>query len=165
MPELPEVESIRLQLEKYLVGHKIKSVEIRNHKIFQGEPKDIAGVRVKSVRRFAKVLSIDLVNEFSIVIHIKLTGQLIYRGPNLPANNQKLSSKVLGGIPGPHTHLIFKLDRNGFLYYNDVRKFGCIKILKTNEVEKTGLIDWGLSLLRSLPLTSFTRSCLNHQGL
>ncbi|KKQ98222.1 MAG: Formamidopyrimidine-DNA glycosylase [Candidatus Woesebacteria bacterium GW2011_GWB1_39_12] len=143
MPELPEVETIRLQLEKYLKGHKIENVQVNVPKIFSGNPKDLVGAKIKDVRRFAKVLSIDLSNGFSIVIHIKLTGQLIYRGPNLPHSAQGsagLSKKVVGGIPGPHTHVIFKLDKGGFLYYNDVRRFGWIKVIKTDEVEKTGFI-------------------------
>lgn len=139
MPEQPEVESIKLKLQKYLVGHSIEEVEIRLPKIFTGNPKNIEGVKVKKVRRFAKVLSIDLSNDYSIVIHIKLTGQLIYRGPNLksPPN---LSPKVIGGLGGKHTHVIFHLDRGGKLYYNDLRRFGWIKIIKSDEVEKTGFV-------------------------
>ncbi len=139
MPELPEVESIKLQLQKYLVGHRIESVEIKNTRIFTGKPADIVGSKITSIRRFAKVLSIDLSNGNSLVIHIKLTGQLIYRGPNLETPKM-LSKKVVGGIPGPHTHIIFKLDKSGFLYYNDVRRFGWIKVIKTSEVEKTGFV-------------------------
>ena len=139
MPELPEVESIKLQLVRYLVGHKVLGVDIRNQKIFQGRVDDVAGARVGGVRRFAKVLSIDLSNGYSLVIHIKLTGQLIYRGPNLKSAGV-LSKKIVGGVPGPHTHMIFKLDKNGILYYNDVRRFGWIKVIKTSEVEKTGFV-------------------------
>lgn len=139
MPELPEVETIKLGLQKYLVGHKIKDVEIKIPKIFTGSPKDVVGAKVKAIRRFAKVLSIDLSNGNSLVIHIKLTGQLIYRGPNLK-KVPGLSKKVVGGIPGKHTHVTFKLDRRGFLYYNDVRRFGWIKIIKTSDVEKSGFI-------------------------
>lgn len=134
MPELPEVETIKLQLRKYLIGHRIEKVEIRNPKIFSGNPKDITGVKIKDVRRFAKVLSIDLSNGFSIVIHIKLTGQLIYRGPNLK-KIPSLSDKIVGGVPGKHTHVIFYLDRGGILYYNDVRKFGRIEIAESSKLK------------------------------
>ncbi len=139
MPELPEVESIKLQLEKYLVGHRIENVQVNIPKIFTGDNKVLVGGKVSGVRRFAKVLSIDLSNDYSIVIHIKLTGQLIYRGPNLK-NVPNLSKKVVGGISGKHTHVVFNLDKGGFLYYNDVRRFGWIKIIKTTEVEKTGFV-------------------------
>lgn len=139
MPELPEVETIRLGLEKYLIGHKIEDVAVNFPKIFSGEAKDIIGGKITGVRRFAKVLSIDIDNGFSIVIHIKLTGQLIYRGVNLK-NPPKLSVKVNGGIPGKHTHVIFVLDKGSYLYYNDFRRFGWIKVMKTNEVEGSKFI-------------------------
>lgn len=138
MPELPEVETVRKGLRRYLVGHKILGVEVRDRRVFRGETKAIERAEIKDVRRFAKVLSIDLSNKNSIVIHIKLTGQLIYRGPNLK-NPPPLSGKVLG-LGGKHTHATFKLDKDGFLYYNDVRKFGWIKTMKTSEVEKSEFI-------------------------
>lgn len=139
MPELPEVETVRLQLQKYLIGHNFVDVEVKVPKLFTGEKSQILGAEVKDVRRFAKVLSIDLSNGNSIVIHIKLTGQLIYRGPNLK-NPLTLSKKVVGGAPGPHTHVIFKLDKDGFLYYNDIRRFGWLRVIKTSEVVTAGFV-------------------------
>lgn len=138
MPELPEVETIKLQLNKFLVGHKIISVEVRNRKIFQGDEKRMVGVKVIDTRRFGKVTVIDLDNKYSILTHVKLTGQFIYRGPNLDTN--ALSTKVIGGLGGPHTLVIFTLDKNGVLYYNDVRRFGWIRIEKTPDVENESFI-------------------------
>jgi formamidopyrimidine-DNA glycosylase len=139
MPELPEVETIKKGLEKYLVGHKILKVTVNNPKVFSGSPKNLVGGKIKGVRRFAKVLSIDLSNGYSIVSHIKLTGQFIYRGPKLK-NPPNLSKKIVGGVPGRHTHVIFDLDREGALYYNDVRRFGWIKEVKTSQVEEIPFI-------------------------
>ena len=157
MPELPEVETVKLQLEKYLKGHKIENVQINATKIFSGNPKDLVDAKVKGVRRFAKVLSIDLSNGFSIVIHIKLTGQLIYRGANLK-QPPRLSNKVVGGIPGKHTHVVFELDKGGFLYYNDVRRFGWIKIVKSDKLQVTGFIGkLGPEPFRDLTLEHFKR--------
>lgn len=155
MPELPEVESVRKQLEKYIVGHRIESVTINYSKAFSGNKDNIIGGKVSKVRRFGKALSIDLDNEYSIVIHIKLTGQLIYRGPNL-IKPPKLSSKVNDGIPGKHTHVIFNLDKKGMLYYNDVRKFGWIKAVKTDQVENIEFIKkLGPEPLNGLTLKKF----------
>jgi formamidopyrimidine-DNA glycosylase len=134
MPELPEVEAIKLQLGKFLKGHKIVSVDVRNPKTFAGNPKDIIGGKVIGTRRFGKVSVVDLDNKYSILTHVKLTGQYIYRGPNL-SNPEELSKKVTGGVPGPHTLVTFNLDKGGVLYYNDVRRFGWIRIVKTSEVE------------------------------
>jgi len=130
---------MRLQLKKYLTGHKITSVEVNNRKTFQGDEKKILDTKILDTRRFGKVSVIDLANGYSIITHVKLTGQFIYRGPNL-VKPRELSSKVTGGIPGPHTLVIFNLDRGGVLYYNDVRRFGWIKIEKTGEVESEPFI-------------------------
>jgi len=150
MPELPEVETIKLQLEKYIVGHKITNIKIHWQNIFEGDRNKVLGAKIVSVRRFGKVLVVDLNNGYSIVIQIKLTGQLIYQGPKLPhfaKGYAGLSKKVLGGLGGKHTHVIFELDvlpaqkasarQGAFLYYNDVRKFGRIKVVKTEKVEET----------------------------
>lgn len=154
MPELPEVESVKMQLEKYLVGHKILKVEIINKGIFEGDSKKIINSKIKSVRRFGKVLVIDLENNLSLVSHIKLTGQFIYRGKNLA--NPKLSKKIFGGIGGKHTHVIFHLDHNSKLFYNDYRKFGWIRIQKTSDVENEGFIKkLGPEFLRDLDFKYF----------
>ena len=139
MPELPEVETMKLQLKKYLTGHKILSVTVNNRKIFQGVEEKIVGGKVIDVRRFGKVSVIDLDNNYSILTHVKLTGQYIYRGPNLKSPD-KLSSKVAGGVPGPHTLVIFNLNDDGKLYYNDIRRFGWIRIEKTPDVEREKFI-------------------------
>ncbi len=134
MPELPEVETIRQQLQKYLIGHRIEEVEVRFPKVFSGERQYVKKATVKNIRRFGKALSIDLSNGYSIVIHIKLTGQLIYRGPNLKFSNE-ISPKVISGINGKHTHVVFHLDKGGRLYYNDLRRFGWIKVIKTSKLK------------------------------
>lgn len=138
MPELPEVESIKLQLAKYLIGHKIESVEIRNPK-FEINSKLILNSKIIGTRRFGKVTVIDLTNDYSILAHVKLTGQFIYRGPNLP-NPKPIPPKIIGGVPGPHTMLIINLDKNGVLYYNDVRRFGWIRLVKRQEVKDESFI-------------------------
>ncbi len=163
MPELPEVETMRLQLKKYLVGHRITSVDVRNRKTFQGDEVKIIGGKVTGTRRFGKVSVIDLDNGYSILTHVKLTGQYIYRGPNL-SNPGELSKKVIGGIPGPHTLVIFSLDRGGELYYNDVRRFGWIRIEKTDDVESESFIKkLGPEPLKDLTLEIF-ESILSKSG-
>lgn len=154
MPELPEVETIKLQLEKFLKGKKIVSVDVKNRKIFQGDEKNLIGGKVTGVRRFGKVTSVDLSNGYSILTHVKLTGQYIYRGPEL--KNNVLSKKVVGGVPGPHTHVIIKFDK-GILYYNDIRRFGWIRVVKTSEVGKEPFINkLGPEPFRDLTLKKFS---------
>lgn len=154
MPELPEVETMKLQLAKFLVGHTIRNTEIRSKK-FEIDRKKLIGGKVVGTRRFGKVSVIDLDNGYSILTHVKLTGQFIYRGPNL-INPTPLSKKVTGGIPGPHTLVIFNFDRDGVLYYNDVRRFGWIRIEKTEDVEKEKFINkLGPEPLKDLTLDLF----------
>lgn len=138
MPELPEVETIKLQLARFLIGHKIISVEVKNRRVFQGDEKLIVGGKITTTRRFGKVTVVDLDNGYSFLTHVKLTGQFIYKGPNL--KDTALSKKVIGGLGGPHTLVVFSLDNNGKLYYNDVRRFGWIRIEKTEDVEKESFI-------------------------
>lgn len=179
MPELPEVETIRLGLQKYLVGHVIEEIEIRLPKMVSGDPSLVTGAEVTGVRRFGKGLVIDLDNQFSIAIHIKMTGQLIYVGPASNAAGAKLSEKVGGELPNSHTHVIFHLDnlsrhsgkrvhqrRTGAsridsgqarladalakrarmteeatLYYNDIRQFGWIKIVKSEKLKEISFFN------------------------
>ncbi len=134
MPELPEVESIKIQLHKFLVGHIVEKVDVIHKGILTGDSDELIDHKVTDVRRFGKVLVIDFDKGFSLAIHVKLTGQLLYRGPRLRGLNP-LSKKVTGGIPGKHTHAVFHLDRAGMLYYNDFRRFGWLKIVETDQVE------------------------------
>ena len=108
MPELPEVETMRMQLEKFLVGSTINKVDVSDKNILNGDSKNILAKVIK-VRRFAKVTSIDLSNGYSILTHVKLTGQFIYRGPKLknPKNFQlKLQVVHLDLIPMLHFILV-----------------------------------------------------------
>jgi formamidopyrimidine-DNA glycosylase len=139
MPELPEVESVKLQLQKFLIGHTIEDVSVVHKGVLSGDTKDLIGGEFKGVKRFGKALVINLNNGYSMVIHIKLTGQLVYRGPKLRGTHV-LSKKVVDGLGGRHTHVIFLLDKEGRLYYNDVRKFGWIKIVKTKDVPEVSYI-------------------------
>lgn len=166
MPELPEVESIRKQLDKFLKNHTIQSIEVKNHKIFQGDEKQLFGVKFIKARRFGKVTVLDFDNNKSLMIHVKMTGQLIYRGPNL-SSPPPLSPKVTGGIPGSHTHAIFDLDKGGALFYNDFRRFGWLKIVDTKEVETTGLVGKmgpepfaGLTLEKFVQIISKTKRAI-----
>jgi len=122
LPELPEVETIRRGLEKHLVGKKINELEILDLKLSKENLSHVKSVKVTTVRRFGKGLVIELDNEYSIAVHIKMTGQLIFK-----QNKQDI-------LPDKHTRAIFKLENAAVLYFNDIRRFGWIKILKTDEV-------------------------------
>jgi formamidopyrimidine-DNA glycosylase len=130
MPELPEVETIKLGLQKYLIGHKFKEIQILNPKSFEGSPKEVIESKVVGIKRFGKGLVIELSNEKALAIHVKMTGQLIYRSSQ--TNKYPVSVKKVGKLPGRSTRVIFKLDKDAILYFNDTRKFGWIKVIDKN---------------------------------
>lgn len=135
MPELPEVETIRLGLQDKIVGLKITDVEVQVAKIFQGVSKDIIGAKIKNTRRRAKILIIDLDNGLSLIIHLKLTGQLVYHKNGNRATFGHPIPFAGTTLPAKTTHVIFTFSDGSVLYFNDMRKFGYIKVVKTGEVE------------------------------
>ncbi len=154
MPELPEVDTIRLGLQKYLVGHKIENVEVRLRKIFSGDEKNIIGAKITSVDRFGKGLVLNLSNGYSIAAHIKLTGQFVYR--DSATSKLKLSPKVGLALPNKFTHITFKLDKGAFLHYNDVRQFGWIRIVQSSKLKMQSFFkDLGPEFFKDLTFDKF----------
>ena len=147
MPELPEVETIKNQLGKFLVGHRIVDIDIHVPKIFpQGRDKLIGG-KVKGTRRFGKVLVVDLDNGYSFLIHLKLTGQVVFSNSKFP------------NLPNKFTHVVFSLDKGARLFFNDSRKFGWIKVEKTDEVVNEPFVKkLGPEPLRDLTLEKFSKA-------
>lgn len=136
MPELPEVETIRKGIVDKLIGKEIKDVEVKVPKLFGGNSKDIIDAKITDAKRVAKVLEIVLDNGYSIIIHLKMTGQLIFKDDKSKAVGGH-SQKVYDAEP-PHayTHIIYTFSDGSHLYFNDFRKFGWNKIIKTSEVIK-----------------------------
>lgn len=132
MPELPEVELIRRGLSEYLLGHSIIDVQILDLQRFTFPDVSILNTPVTSIRRRGKGLVIDFENGYSMAIHVKMTGQLIYRGSK--TKELVLSPKVKT-LPNKHTRVIFHLDKDAHLYYNDVRRFGWINVLPSSSLE------------------------------
>ena len=160
MPELPEVETIKLGLQKYLIGKKIVGVEVRLRRIFSGDEKNIIGAKITSIDRFGKGLVINLNNAYSIAAHIKLTGQFVYR--DSATSKLKLSPKVGTQIPNKFTHVIFKLNPSAssgpsaYLYYNDIRQFGWIKIVESSKLKDISFFkDLGPEPFKDLTFEKF----------
>ncbi|MDP3244767.1 MAG: bifunctional DNA-formamidopyrimidine glycosylase/DNA-(apurinic or apyrimidinic site) lyase [bacterium] len=130
MPELPEVETIRRQLATRLVGKKIKKVEIKFAGLVKAPVKDfvrvVEGAKILNIRRRAKMLIFDLSNGWSLLVHLKMTGQLIVDGPPGGEASQP-------GMGEPYVIYIFN-DGSRLRHY-DFRKFGYVKLIKTGEVE------------------------------
>lgn len=137
MPELPEVENLRLGLEKKILGQKIKNVIVRHAKLVSGSGnlrkssaaktrefiKELTGETIVGVERRAKNLIFRMKSGKVILAHLKMSGQFSYKkGKTIIEGGHpiELSEKKL---PNKHTHIIFELTR-GALYYNDIRTFG-----------------------------------------
>lgn len=133
MPELPEVETIKLGLREYLIGKKIIDIQIRIPKIFVGSAERIVGAKIIGLKRIGKGLIIELDNDYVLAVHLKMTGQLVYSDNE--TKNLTLSAKIGGTtLPSKYTHIIFILGNGAFLYYNDLRQFGWIKVVKNSEL-------------------------------
>ncbi len=139
MPELPEVETIRIGLNALLPKRRIAKVEHDWPKGFPNAPPDVKqfliGARVNQVRRRAKVLIIDLDTKYSLVIHLKMTGQLVFRSKNAQFGAGHPSDSLVGELPDKSTRVIFSFEDQTKLFFNDQRKFGWVRLLPTVEVE------------------------------
>ena len=128
MPELPEVEVVKLHLEQRLLHKIITKLEILTPNSFIGNPKKVIGNKIIKFSRIGKQLSVYLSNNLILLIHLKMTGQLIYGGFMLGHPTPTISPKSI--------RLIFTFNDESTLYFNDQRKFGWIKLLNQAELLK-----------------------------
>lgn len=142
MPELPEVETIRGDLARKLGGQRIKSVTIINRKTVALAPavfyRRLSKQIIDQVGRRAKLLFFKLKPSGDyLLIHLKMTGQLIYQDKkSLIAGGHSLSEEKDGDYPNKHTRVIFSFDNQSQLFFNDLRKFGYIKLAQARELEE-----------------------------
>lgn len=138
MPELPEVETVRQGLSELLPKHVVTGVISSYDKSFPNTPADIKafliGAHVTAVKRRAKVLMIELDTEYTLLIHLKMTGQLVYRAENgkrFGAGHPNHS--LIGELPDRSTRVSLQLD-GAQLFFNDQRRFGWVRLLPTVEI-------------------------------
>lgn len=149
MPELPEVEVVKLFLEDKLLHQTITGLEILTSKSFIGNKKEIINQKIIKFSRLGKQLSIYLGNGKILLVHLKMTGQLII-GDYVLGHPTKDATKDL---PNKSTRLIFYFSplsskrgtKGEILYFNDQRKFGWIKVLTQAELVETQS-DLGLDI-------------------
>lgn len=137
MPELPEVETVRRGLKKLIIGKVIKGATSDSPRSFPNSPADVkrflAGAKITDIRRRAKVLLIDLDNAYSLMIHLKMTGQLVYRGDTQFGAGHPNDS-LIGELPDRSTRVVIEFADGSHLYFNDQRKFGWVKLLPSIEI-------------------------------
>src|SRR6266566_7088725 len=126
MPELPEVETIRLALEPHLVGRRFEQVEIHDPRLVRPfEPTAVAaeleGERVEALDRRGKYLIVRFETGRVLLIHLRMTGSLRHAGP--------------GGLQAdPHRRAVVRLDDGSDVAYRDVRRFGTWLLLEPGEL-------------------------------
>lgn len=155
MPELPEVETIRRDLALGLPGHRIRAVHILSPKTASPSAAflkaHLTGQKITKIERRGKLLIFTLApGDFYLLIHLKMTGQLIYLdgkhkiagGHSLRQSGAKIGAQtkdrfvdsVGGELPNKHTRVIIELAGGRRLFFNDMRKFGYVKLATTAEL-------------------------------
>lgn len=147
MPELPEVETIRRDLVKSIVGLTIIDIDLRLPKLIRGYSAEefvrrLKGAKVLEAGRRAKMLILKT-SAGELLIHLKMSGRLIY----CPA----------ACLEEKHTHVIFFMDNGSELRFVDMRKFGFFRLVADSELSTIPeLANLGPEPL-DISLSEFTR--------
>ncbi len=135
MPELPEVETVRLQLLDKIVGKTIKGVEVFHSKSV-GDDESIedrlVGKKIEHVDRIGKLMIFSFAKEKDLFMlaHLKMTGQFFYveDGKVTTGGGHSMSESDVKDLPGRHTRVAFYFKDGSALYFNDMRIFGYVKV-------------------------------------
>jgi formamidopyrimidine-DNA glycosylase len=145
MPEGPEVETIRRGLELGVVGQTVAEVEVLNAGSFLAPgnliEQMVVGAVVKHVRRYGKVLVWELSNDYALLFHLKMTGQMVL----VKADGERFagghpSGSMAAALPDRSTRVGFGFASGDRLFFNDQRKFGWIKLVPMSEVVADPLV-------------------------
>lgn len=169
MPELPEVETIVRGLSRRIVRQKIKGIEIFAKRSFLWnskviKPSVVTGRTIKHISRRGKGIIMDLDKGYSLLIHLKMTGQLIYipKGKKDRLNYGHPDKNFTETMPSNHTRVWFKLSK-GDLYFNDQRRFGWVKLTPTKDVGSDKFFaSLGIELFDKAFTPAYLYSILQH---
>ncbi|MBC7564803.1 bifunctional DNA-formamidopyrimidine glycosylase/DNA-(apurinic or apyrimidinic site) lyase [Candidatus Saccharibacteria bacterium] len=138
MPELPEVETVRRGLSELIIGKVVASASNDNPKSFPNTDVDVAqflkGASVNAIRRRAKVLIIDLSSDYSLVIHLKMTGQLVFVDKDARFGAGHPNDSLVNALPDKSTRVTIDFTDGSQLFFNDQRKFGWVRLMPTLEI-------------------------------
>src|SRR2546428_10389230 len=127
MPELPEVETIRTNLEPKLLGRRFEDVEILDTRLTRPvDPAEVAaeltGECVAAVDRRGKYLIVRFESGLVLLIHLRMTGNLAH-------------SRNGASVAAPHLRAVVRLDDGSDVTYRDVRRFGTWLVLEVGELD------------------------------
>jgi formamidopyrimidine-DNA glycosylase len=161
MPELPEVETIRRDLSKKIIGKKITNVLVNRKNMIPGMTAknfvdNLKGVSIKKIDRVGKLLIFNLKTKDSstkltaskfLLMHMKMTGQLIYCDNGSCTAGGHDFPKV-DKLPNKYSHIIYYFADGSRLFFNDIRTFGYARIVNQKGLNEI-LQEFGIEPLRS----------------
>ena len=138
MPELPEVEVVKRSLKRKILNSIIKKVQIKDHKLRYKVEKEIGnklvGKKIKNIKRRSKFLIFEINKSYLMLVHLGMTGKFFF----IDQNKEKFKTSFYYLLnyqrDQKHNRVIFFLNNNRKLIYNDVRKFGFIKLYELNQI-------------------------------
>lgn len=137
MPELPEVETVRRQLGEVVVGKEIAKIEVFKEKSWNGDIPSIVGQKIDRIDRRSKVLLIRLSGETTLLVHLKMSGQLIYVDGQFRTGGGHPTADWIQDLPSSHTRIAFTFTDGTKLYFNDQRIFGWIRALPNEAADRS----------------------------
>jgi len=147
VPELPEVETVRRQLQKEAVGLKIAGLWTDVPKMVKPSPKEVLrrvkGQEITAVERRAKLLILRLSGKENLVLHLRLSGQLFIHGAS--------------GHKDPFLHVLIKFSDGRDLHFNDQRKFGYVSLVGSDEELEKLIAGYGPEPLDDLTEEQFRK--------
>ena len=126
MPELPEVETVRRGLETATVGRVVVGAEIRRSDLRWPLPQRmkqrLEGAEVNGIDRSGKYMLVRLSTSETLLVHLGMSGRITVLPP---------SAAPAGAKPGPHDHVLLRMDDGASIIYNDSRRFGAMDLFPT----------------------------------
>tara|TARA_B100001123_G_C15328434_1_gene1030380 strand:+ start:3245 stop:4138 length:894 start_codon:yes stop_codon:yes gene_type:complete len=146
VPELPEVETVRIGLERHLVGQKISDVELRRKDLRFPFPGDfgssLRGRVVRSVDRRAKYLLIRLDRGLTWLCHLGMSGRWTLMGDDIESRPGRFANgSPVGSGDGPHDWVVVHLGNGSRAVYSDHRRFGFMDCFPTSEQSSHKLLE------------------------
>tara|TARA_Y100000588_G_scaffold331332_1_gene368903 strand:+ start:2942 stop:3835 length:894 start_codon:yes stop_codon:yes gene_type:complete len=138
MPELPEVETVRVGLERHLVGQEISEVELRRKDLRFPFPRDFGSILrgrvIQSVDRRAKYLLIRLDRGLTWLCHLGMSGRWTLIGDGIQSRPGRFANGApVGSGDGPHDWVVVHMGDGSKAVYSDHRRFGFMDFFPTSE--------------------------------
>ena len=145
MPELPEVETIKRGLVELIIGKKIKTIAVLDSpKSLRASKNDLDAFvinhKIFNINRRGKALIIALDSDYVFLVHLRMTGQLVYREKDFNFGAGHPNDSLIGNLPDKTTRIIIEFTDDSKLFFNDQRKFGYFKLMSKDEVENDSFI-------------------------